>query len=145
MTKIRVRHGENEIELEGSDAFIKKHLDDFYSRTKILPVEQAKPILKEIIIEKPKGKAPTPAEYYKGKKRTDGISQILIFAKYLEEFRNTTEFSRKDLNKIAQEAKLSKDIHTVYFTRAVKQGLLRTLGYGKYSLTLSAEEVLSSM
>lgn len=149
MTKIRIRHGDNEIELEGSDAFIKKQLDGFYSRIKILPSEQARPIFREKVIEdakiKAKGKTPTPAEYYKSKNKTDGISQILIFAKYLEEFRSTTEFSRNDLNKIAKEARLPKDIYTVYFTRAVQQGLLRSLGGGKYSITLSAEEALSSM
>ncbi len=95
--------------------------------------------------KKPSGKKPTPAEFYKSKKRTDGISKILIFGNYLEEYRQMTEFSRNDINGLAKEARISKDIHGQYFTNAIKQGLLRNLGRSKYSLTLSAEEVLAAM
>jgi hypothetical protein len=69
----------------------------------------------------------------------------LIFGKYLEEFRGQADFSRQDINKIAAEAKTSKDIHGQYFSNAVKQGLLRSVGRGRYSLTLSAEEALAGM
>jgi len=148
MAKIRVRHGDNEIELEGSDAFIKKQLDGFYSRIKILPREQARPVFREKVIEaveiKAKGKIPAPAEYYKSKNPTTGIEKLLVFAKYLEDYKDATEFTRPEINKITKEARLPRDIQSVYFTRAVQQGLLRSLGGGKYSLTLSAEEVLSS-
>lgn len=149
MSKIRVRHGDNEIELEGSDNFIKKYLDDFYSRMQIKPKKTISPISAEERIESPpkkiKGKIPTPAEFYKEKRKTDGVSKIIIFGKYLEEFRETSEFTRNDINKVAKEARLPKDIHGQYFTNAVKQGLLRSLGRGKYSLTLSAEQALSAM
>jgi hypothetical protein len=149
MSKIRVRHGDHEIELDGTDNFIKKQLDDFYSRIHISPIAATAGDLKERIFEasskKVKGIVPTPAEYYKLKGKTDGISQILIFGKYLEEYRGVTEFARQDINKIVKDAKLSKDIHGQYFTNAVKQGLLRTVGKGKFSLTLSAEDVLRSM
>lgn len=89
----------------------------------------------------------TPAEFYqqKAKGKTDGISKILIFGKYLEEFRSISEFSRQDINDLAKEAKLAKDIHTQYFTNAVKQGLLRSHGRSRYSLTLSAESIISAM
>lgn len=147
MSKIRVRHGDNEIELEGSDDFIKKHLDQFYSRIHVVPSGGTVTSLKEKIFEasSKKGKIPTPAEFYKEKGKTDGISQLLIFGKYLEEYKGVTEFSRQEINKIAKEARLSKDVHTQYFTNAVKQGLLRSLGHGKYSLTLSAEDALRSI
>jgi len=150
MSKIRVRHGDNEIELEGSYDFIKKHLDDFYTRLKGKISKPSVPIFaeefREIPSKKIEGKIPTPAEFYKSKEKKDGISTVLIIAKYLEEYRDTTEFSPKDINKVVrEEIKLSRDISTVYFSRAVKQGLLRSLGYGKYTLTLSAEEALSAM
>ena len=87
----------------------------------------------------------TPAEYYKAKGKTDGVSQILIFAKYLEEFEGVSEFKRKDINDLTKKAKLSKDVHTQYFTNAVKQGLLRSHGGSQYSLTLSAESLLAAM
>lgn len=150
MGKIRVRHEDHEIELEGSDDFIKEHLEAFYERIGTIPTSAPPPsqLKKEILeptVKKHVGKAPTPAEYYKSKGKTDGISQILIFGKYLEEYRNTSEFSREDINKLANEAKFPKDIHGQYFTNAVKQGLLRSHRGRKYSLTLSAESLISSM
>lgn len=144
MSKIRVRHGENEIELDGADDFIKRHLDDFYSRIRVAST------LKEKIFEASSkkittAKVPSPAEYFKEKGQKDGVSQILIFGKYLEEFRGVSEFSPQQINKVVREAKLSRDIHSQYFLNAVKQGLLRSLGGGKYALTLSGEDALSSM
>ena len=145
MGKVRVRHGDSEIEIDGSDAFIKKQLDLFYGRlgrqgpdTKVSLRDQ---LLTEAPAPKTGGKDPTPAEYYKQKGKTDGVSQILVFGRYLEQFRNKAEFTKNDVNKVAEEAKLSKDIHSQYFTNAVKQGLLRKRGQN-YSLTLSAEELL---
>ena len=55
------------------------------------------------------------------------------------------EFTRADVNALTSQAKFSKDIHSQYFTNAVKQGLLRMHDGGKYSLTLSAEEILSAL
>jgi hypothetical protein len=149
MNKIRIRHGDNELELEGTDSFIKKQLEAFYSRIGLAQSAQPTRKLKQVLIESSnptKSTAiPAPAEYYKSKGRTDGISQVLIFARYLEEYQKETEFTQAKVNAIAKEAKLSKDIHSQYFTNAVKQGLLRAHPGGKYSLTLSAEELLASM
>jgi len=58
---------------------------------------------------------------------------------------NKTQFGPHDINEVGTQAKLSKEIHPQYFVNAVKQGLLRSLGEGKYSLTLSAEDVLAKM
>lgn len=149
MGKIRVRHGDNEIELDGSDAFIKKQLEEFYARVGASSpsTPTPKPKVRDQLLsgtpeEKPKGKQPTPAEFYKAKGKTDGISQVLVFGRYLEEFRGKAEFTRKEINAVAAEARLSKDIHAQFFTRAVEQGLLRRQGQ-KYSLTLTAEELLA--
>jgi hypothetical protein len=92
----------------------------------------------------PSGKKPTPAEFFRDKGKSDGLSTVLIFGKYLEDYEGRSEFSRGDINRLAKEARLSKDIHAQYFTNGVKQGLLRKSGQ-RYSLTLSAEEVLASM
>jgi len=149
MNKIRIKYGENEIEIEGTDDFIKEQLELFYERIKFTNSSFSPASLKEELLKeetKPKSKKiPSPAEYYRSKGRTDGISQLLIFAKYLELYRNKTEFSRADINNLAKEAKLAKDIHGQYFSNAVKQGLLRQISKGKYSLTLSAEELIASM
>jgi hypothetical protein len=149
MSKIRIRHGEHEVELDGSDDFIKAQLTDFYWRINESKNRPPNSKIKQEILEPPAkrtgDKEPTPAEFYRMKGKEDGISQILIFGKYLEEYRGLSEFSREDVNKLGKEVKISKDIHGQYFTNAVKQGLLRVHGHGKYSLTLSAESTLSSM
>jgi len=149
MAKIRIRHGEDEIELEGEDNFLEKQLKDFYERIeKKLPDKKRHTLKNDLIKPPPKrptGKEPTPAEFYRSKKRTDGISKLLIFAKYLEEYRDISEFTPRDINNLAKDVKLPKDIHAQYFSNAVKQGLLRSHGSSKYSLTLSAEEALASM
>lgn len=149
MGKIKVRHRDHEIELEGSDEFIEKHLEAFYERISKISTSMPSSHLKKEILEpplkKPAGKAPTPAEFFKSKGKEDGVSQILIFGKYLEEYRHVSEFSKKNINELVKDAKLPKDIHGQYFTNAVKQGLLRSHGQGKYSLTLSAESVLSAI
>ena len=148
MGKIRIRHGENEIELEGSDSFIKKQLSEFYSN---ISLETTKPLakIKEKIYEESSRKISekklTAAEYYKSKGKKDGISRLLIFAKYLEDYRGISEFTAANINQLAKEVKLQKDIHPQYFSNAVNAGFLRSLGRGKYSLTLSAEEILSSL
>lgn len=147
MSKVRIRHGDNEIEPEGSDPFIAKQLEQFYDR--IGSAVAAPATLKQKLLEKEsapakKGKTPAPAEFYRSKRKKDGLSQLLIFARYLEEFEGKSDFTPAEVNKVAREAKLSKDIHGQYFNNAVKQGLLRKHGK-KYSLTLSAEEVLASM
>jgi len=148
MSKIRIRHGEDEIELDGSDSFIKNQLEAFYKRVQSLPAMAPATLKKDIQVaaaKKPSQGIPSPAEFYRAKNRTDGVSKILIFGKYLEEYRNKTEFTPLELNEIAKEVKLSKDIHPQYYSNAVRQGLLRGLGGGKYSLTLSAEDAIAVM
>jgi hypothetical protein len=152
MSKIRIKHFEHEIEVEGDNAFIKSYLDDFYKKIKFssqTPVEinfnenmetaTTPPSLKKEI---------TPAEFFMkitNTNKTEGINQILIFGKYLEEILGKTEFTKKEINNVVKQARLAKDIHPQYFTNAVKQGLLRASGSGKYSLTLSAETAFSSI
>ena len=146
MGKIRLRHGDHEIELEGNDQFIQKHLERFYERMSGT-IGAATTIRQRLSAKLPPAKpdkTPTPAEYYKSKGKTNGVSQILIFAKYLEQYENLTEFTMKDINRVVKDARLPRNVHSQFFTNAVKQGLLRKQGQ-KYSLTLSAEETLASM
>jgi hypothetical protein len=148
MGRLKLRHGDNEIEVEGTDEFIRKQVDSFYERLSG-KLAQAGGTVKQRLMEPAgavsPGKKPTAAEFYRDKGKTDGISQILILGKYLEQYHNVAEFTMKDINEIAKkDVKLSKDIHGQYFTNAVKQGLLRKHGQ-KYSLTLSAEEILTTM
>ena len=130
---------------KGTD-WSQRQLEQFYAR---VGAPAGKPPLREQLLSpsaKESGtiKRLTPAEFYKQKGKTDGVSQILVFGKYLEQFRDKAEFTRNDINAVAKEAKLSKDVHAQYFTNAVKQGLLRKQGKN-YSLTLSAEELLATI
>jgi hypothetical protein len=149
MSKIRIRHAENEIEVDGTDEFIRKQLEHFYAQIGSNFHSKIGTSLKQELLTETKGpksgKTQTPAEFYKSKGKSDGLSQVLIFAKFLEEHRKVIEFSKGEVNAVAAEAKISKDIHSQYFTNAVKQGLLRAHANGKYSLTLSAEELLAAM
>ncbi|MFA5866765.1 MAG: hypothetical protein WC891_02200 [Actinomycetota bacterium] len=151
MSRVWLRYGDNEIEVEGTDAFVKTYIEEFHSRISKERGDVVKPELKESIYkasstEKPKQKAPTPAEYFKTKgSKADGISRVLIFGKYLEEFKAKSPFKQSDINDIAKEARLAKNIHAQYFTNAVQRGLLRAHGKGAYSLTLSADEYLSKI
>lgn len=148
MSKIRIRHGEHEIELDGSDQFVATHLEQFYDKIGVVTGKPPRASLKQQLLDErapsTPGKTPTPAEFYRSKGKTDGLSQLLIFARYLEEFQGKSEFSPGEVNQVAKDAKLSRNIHPQYFANAVQQGLLRKHGR-KYSLTLSAEEVLASM
>src|SRR5438132_1038404 len=88
VSRIRLRHGDNEIELEGPDPFIRKQLEQFYARLGGT-ISGGKPAIREQLLSatahKTGGKAPTPAEFYTQKGKTDGVSQILVFGKYLEQ------------------------------------------------------------
>lgn len=146
MSKIRVKHGEDEIDLEGSESFIEAHLEAFYKKIDRMPAMRIREqILSPTQISSSVAKQQTPAEFYKAKKKTDGISQIIIFGKYLEQYKGQSDFSREEINEVVKLAKLPRDVHSQYFTNAVKQGLLRQHSKGRYSLTLSAESTLSSM
>ena len=147
MSKIRVRHGEDEIELEGSDDFISARLTAFYEQLPKLTAAPPEQDGTRSAILRPaasKHKAVTPAEFYRSYGApTDGVSQILVFAKYLEDIEGRSEFAIADVNLAAKNARLAKNIHSQYFSNAVRDGLLRRDQKGLYSLTVSAEERLS--
>jgi len=148
MGRIRIKQGNSEIELEGDDAFIDRQLISFYAR---FSVEAVKTSPKLIDDQPDFGKEtdeeyiPSVAEYLLQKKgaETDGLSQLMLLANYLETYQKKSEFSAKNINDIADEAKLPKNIHAQYFSNAVKKGLLRNRSGGKYSRTLLAASCLT--
>jgi len=147
--KVRWKVGAFELEVEGDDAFVDSQLDRFFKivgergaipdqssqavhlRTSPADAEAATRHAKEL----------SPAEYIREKRPETGTEQLIVLVKYLEDNKGQNEFGKKDINKLAREAKL-KDIHSQYFTYAVKQGLLRTVGTGKYAITLSGEDLV---
>jgi len=153
MGKIRLRHGSSEIELEGDEDFIERQLANFYERFKV--DAQKRPELTDSgdtenetgMIGKPNQSKPTPAEFFinTAKGNSQGITQILVFSKYLELHENISEFTAKQINDLVAKAKLPKDIHKQFFSNAVKDGLLRSDKSGHFSLTISGESKLAEI
>jgi hypothetical protein len=145
--RIRIKFHEHEIELAGTDKFIEKHLVEFWTRIE----GPARPAASKAVQADgskshavKSGKKPSPAEFVREKSPDGGTELLIVLGKYLEDYRNQAEYAKKDLNSIAREAKM-KDVHSQYFNLAVKQGLMRSAGKGKYSLTLSGEDSVLAM
>jgi len=150
--RIRLKLGENEIELEGDAKFIERHLRDFLKKQNVISTSIETPgiaLIKKIpgkIMENvPKiTKTLTPAEYFKQKQPNGGTEQLIVFAKYLEDYKSLTEFGNKDINEILKAARLKK-LDNKYYHLAIKQGLINKLKRGKYSLSLSGEDAAIAM
>jgi hypothetical protein len=151
MEKIYIKHGEHEIIIESDNKdFITSNLSSiyqFYSHIEKTNLPTPKEIKKQLIDHKKikHNHKPTPAEYYREMNPSSGKEKLLVFAKYLDEYESISQFTSQDINRIAEEVKLPKNIHTQYYTDGVRQGLLRQHGSGKYSLTLSAEDIIEKM
>lgn len=141
--RVRFKFGDSEVEVEGNDEFIEKKLTDFFSR--IGKDSGALTNLPQKIIAAAKSsKALSPGEFVREKSPKGGTATLLVLAKYLEDLSGTQSFRQKDINKLAAQAKL-KDVHGQYFTLAVQQGYLRTLGRSGYALTITGEDVVAGM
>jgi hypothetical protein len=138
------RIGDNEVEVEGDSAFIQKQLKIFFERVGYHPQSMSKDLPSKIVAVAKSGKALSPAEYYRQKSPSGGTETLIVLGKYLDEFRNKSEFTRKDINAVAREAKLSL-IHAQYYANAVKQGLLRNVGRGTYGLSITGEDAVAAM
>lgn len=136
--------GDHEMEVEGDSAFIKNYVKMFLDRTGHHPGPPSKDLPSRIVAVAKSGKILSPAEYYRQKSPNGGTETLIVFAKYLDEFRNKSEFTKKDVNAVAREAKISQ-IHAQYYANAVKQGLLRNIGRGTYGLSISGEDAVASM
>jgi len=136
--------GDHEIEVEGDNAFIQKHLKLFFEKLGHGPEATARDLPSRIVAAAKSGKVVGPAEYYRQKGPNGGTETLIVLGKYLEEFRNKSEFTRRDIKAIAKEAKL-EDIHSQYYANAVKQGLLRSIGRSTYGLSISGEDAVAAM
>jgi len=136
--------GDHEIEVEGDNAFIQKQLKSFFERLGYQSQSTSKDLPSKIVAVAKSGKILGPAEYYRQKNPSGGTETLIVLAKYLDEYRNKSDFTRKDINAIVQEAKLSPP-HAQYYANAVKQGLLRSLGRGTYGLSITGEDAVAAM
>ncbi len=147
--RLRLKIGENEIELEGDEKFIEKHLKCFLDgqvckiRTEV-PIGGAKLSTK---ISSPSGKPEkglSIAEYVRAKKPKTGTDILIVLAKYLEDYKSLSEFGGIDIDKLGRDGKLKK-VEKAYYGLAVKQGLLNKIKRNRYQLTLSGEDVVNAM
>ncbi|SRR5229473_690495 len=136
--------GDHEIEVEGDNAFIQKQLKLFFERLGHRPQSVSKDLPSKIVAVAKSSKILGPAEYFRQKSPNGGTETLIVLGKYLDEFRNKSEFTRKDINAVAREAKLSP-IHAQYYANAVKQGLLRAIGRGTYGLSITGEDAVGAM
>jgi hypothetical protein len=147
--RLRLRLGDNEIELEGNVAFIKSQLADFITRiegtSERRPTEsgggKGVPPRRVATLS---AKGLSPAEYIKQKQPRGGTERLLVLGKYLEEQRGATAFTRVDIKALAGLAKIVPP-KSIYYTRGVQQGLVQTQARGRYALTLSGEAAVNAM
>ncbi len=145
MTKrVYWKMGDNEIEVEGDNAFIQKQLKFFLERLGFQPQSISKDLPSKIVSVAKSGKTPSPAEYLRQKDPKGGTETLIVLAKYLDEYRNKSDFTQKDIKAISREAKIDS-IHAQYYLYAVRQGLLRTLGRGTYGISISGEDAVAAM
>lgn len=147
--KIRLRIDVNEIEIEGDKKFIEKHLESFtdnYFNIKTIETKQdiAKLHGKTIVTQGKSKKSLSPAEFVRQKNPKGGTEQLIVLAKYLEDLESLSEFSIKDINRVAKTARIGK-IDNSYYSVAVKQGLLNKIKHGRYQITLTGEDKVLAM
>ena len=144
--KVRYKIGDQEIEIEGSEKFVKQQLREFFARAGTSTGQQPSRIAlpDKIAAAARAGKAQSPTEFFRSKQPRSGTEKLIVLAKYLEDHRSVVEFKPTDINKLAREARIP-DIHPQYYTTAIKQGFLRTVAKAKYSLTLTGEDAVLSM
>jgi hypothetical protein len=136
--------GDNEIEVEGDNAFIAKQLQTFFDRLDRTPQSSTRDLPSKIVAVAKSGKVLGPAEYFRQKSPNGGTETLIVLGKYLDEFRNKSEFTPKDIKAIALEGKIP-NIQGQYYINAVKQGLLRSLGRGTYGLSIRGEDAVAAM
>ena len=136
--------GDHEIEVEGDNVFIQKQLKIFFDRLGYTAPSATKDLPSKIVAVAKSRKAPSPAEYFREKSPSGGTETLIVLAKYLDEYRNRSEFTQRDIKAIAREAKIP-NIHSQYYLNAVRQGLLRSLGRGTYGLSISGEDAVAAM
>lgn len=147
--RLRLKIGENELEIEGDKAFIKQYLNSFLDKLEFPKSPRQKIDLKkanqqiEATGEKSK-KTLAPAEFVRQKNPQGGTEKLIVLAKYLEDYEKLNEFKSKDINRITRLAKIGK-IEAAYYPLAVKQGLLNKIQHGCYQLTLTGEDTVLAM
>ena len=144
MERLRLKVGDYELEVEGEQAFIDKHLAAFERRIADLPTK--KESLGEVsrkTVQRTDGRSLSPAEFYKQKRPDGGTKTLVVLASYLRDHRGQATFKRSDINTLCEEVRI-KHIHGQYYTLAVQQGLLMEAN-GGFNVTLTGDELVNGM
>jgi hypothetical protein len=144
--KLRLKIGEYEMEAEGEDSFIERHRQEFFRQIPAGP----KPGAGDVPTTAPKKgvqsagmKGYSAAEFYKQKRPDGGTKSLIVLGKYLHDSSSREEFSRADIKTLCGQIRI-KDIHSQYYTLALKQGWMRETEKG-FAITLSGDELVEKM
>jgi len=145
MEKLRLKVGDYELEVEGEQAFIEKHLAAFDQRIAsfVAGKEQFGETPRKTV-QRTDNRSLSPAEFYKQKRPDGGTKTLVVLGSYLRDYRGQATFRRSDINTICEEVRI-KHIHAQYYTLAVQQGLLMEAEGGGLSVTLTGDELVERM
>lgn len=144
MERLRLKVGDCELEVEGEQAFIEKHVVAFEER--IAAASAKKETLNNALrknVQRTDGRSLSPAEFYKQKRPDGGTKTLVVLASYLRDCRGQASFKRGDINALCEEVRI-KHIHGQYYTLAVQQGLLMEAD-GGFTVTLTGDELVGGM
>ncbi len=145
--RVRIRRGENEIEVEGDKKYIAQIIRDFgFGQAGSVPdMKAAKKDAAEVISQKGLGGKMSAAEFvlrHQIKKHTD---LVLGFGYYIEKVKGLDKFTPGDVTSCYYEAKLDPSNTSQMITQNIKRGFLMeakgsekgTKGRKYYTLTQS--------
>jgi hypothetical protein len=144
MEKLRLKIGDHELEVEGEQSFIEKHLAAFDQRIAGLAVKKAT-VREEFkrSVQGVEGRTLSPAEFYKQKRPDGGTKTLVVLGSFLRDYRKQATFKRGDINALCEEVRI-KHIHGQYYTLAVQQGLLMEAD-GGFTVTLTGDELVDGL
>jgi len=143
--KLRLRIGEYEMEAEGEDSFIERHLQEFLRQIPAGPKPDAKApdAAPKKGVQSASMKGYSAAEFYKQKRPDGGTKSLAVLGKFLHDSEGREEFTRADIKALCGQIRI-KDIHSQYYTLALKQGWMRETEKG-FAITLSGDELVEKM
>jgi hypothetical protein len=144
MERLRLKIGDCELEVEGEQAFIDKHLAGFEQRiTGLSSKKESLDPAPRKAVQATDGRRLSPAEFYKRKRPDGGTKTLVVLASYLRDHRGQANFKRSDISALCEEVRI-KPIHGQYYTLAVQQGLLMEVD-GGLTVTLTGDELVEGM
>lgn len=103
---IRVRVGDSEIEVTGPKVYVEKKIDEFLKSTPRGLAQPSTPSSVHSVTQAgPTGKKVSPAQFFKKCNPKTDIDRVLVAGFYLEQSRNTQNFTASEVRDLIKEAK----------------------------------------